>query len=224
MSKNQAKEKEICFDEIDHFSKQDQAERLADSFSKISQEYDKVKSVDIQTLQFKSSDIPNISVKTVEKLWMSVKTCKATIKDDLPAIIFNRFSKQLSEPITMPINSCIQKGIWPNILKNEIVTAVPKIYPSIKIENLRNKTGLLTLNKITERCIGELMLKDMKKKKLYVSQYANQKGIGIQHYLINMIDRILLALDNCANGEVKAVIATLIDWKQAFPRQCPRHS
>ena len=32
VSKDQAKEKEICVDEIDHLSKQDQAERLADSF------------------------------------------------------------------------------------------------------------------------------------------------------------------------------------------------
>ena len=65
------------------------------------------------------------------------------------------------------------------------------------------------------------MLKDMKDK-LDTSQYANQKGIGIQHYLINMIDRTLKALDNSASGEAKAVIATLVHWKQAFPRQCPR--
>ena len=65
------------------------------------------------------------------------------------------------------------------------------------------------------------MLKDMKGK-LDVSQYANQKGIVIQHYLINMIDRIQLALDNSENGEVNDAIATLIDWKQAFPRQCSK--
>ena len=102
----------------------------------------------------------------------------------------------------MFINSCIQKGIWPNIYKSEIVTPIPNIYSPIKDENLRNISGLLTLYKITERCIAELMHKDMKEK-LDVSQYANQKGIGIQHYLINMIYGILLALDNSANGEVK---------------------
>ena len=59
----------------------------------------------------------------------------------------------------------------------------------MKIDKLINISGLLTLNKIAEKCIAELMLKDMKAK-LDVSQYSNQKGIGIQHFLVNMIDRI----------------------------------
>ena len=37
-----------------------------------------------------------------------------------------------------------------------------------------------------------------------------------------MIDRILEALDRNAKGESCAVLATLVDWKQAFPRQCPK--
>ena len=65
------------------------------------------------------------------------------------------------------------------------------------------------------------MLEDMKTN-LDPSQYANQKGIGIQHYLIGMLNRILVALDRNSKGEVKAVIATYVDWKQAFPRQCPK--
>ena len=57
------------------------------------------------------------------------------------------------------------------------------------------------------------MISDMKAK-LDLSQYSNQKGMRIQHYLINMFDRILVALDNISGGEVKAVIATYVDWKQ----------
>ena len=45
--------------------------------------------------------------------------------------------------------------------------------------------------------------------------------MGVQHYLINMLDRILVALDNNSKGEVKAVIATYVDWKQALPKLCP---
>ena len=36
-----------------------------------------------------------------------------------------------------------------------------------------------------------------------------------------MINRILTALDNNSNREVFAVVANLIDWSKAFPRQCP---
>lgn len=54
------------------------------------------------------------------------------------------------------------------------------------------------------------------------SQYANQKGLSLQHYLIKMIDKILSDTENRYMGEVNAVIATLYDWKEAFPRQCPK--
>ena len=86
---------------------------------------------------------------------------------------------------------------------------------------MRNISGLLSLNKIAEQCISKLIISDMKGK-LDPKQYANQKGIGIQHYLVSMLNRILTALDNSSKGEAKAVIATLVDWKQAFPRQCPK--
>ena len=42
------------------------------------------------------------------------------------------------------------------------------------------------------------------------SQYGNQKGMSIQHYLINIINQILE--DEHSNStEVTAVLATLID-------------
>ena len=44
----------------------------------------------------------------------------------------------------------------------------------------------------------------------------------INHYLINMINRILTATDTNSSNKAFAVIASYIDWKQAFPRQCPK--
>ena len=54
------------------------------------------------------------------------------------------------------------------------------------------------------------------------SQYGNEKGIGTQHYLIKMINRILTCLDTNNSKEAYAVISQLIDWRQAFDRQCPK--
>ena len=53
-------------------------------------------------------------------------------------------------------------------------------------------------------------------------QYGNRKGKSINHYLIQMIHRIHSALDNNSKRETFAVIASLIDWSEAFPRQCPK--
>ena len=65
------------------------------------------------------------------------------------------------------------------------------------------------------------MLSDMEAK-LDPSQFGNRKGKSINHYLILMIHRILTALDNNSKGEIFAVVANLIDWSKAFPRQCPK--
>ena len=89
------------------------------------------------------------------------------------------------------------------------------------VEDLRNISGLLTFNKVAEKMIAELIIQDMSET-LDPSQYANQKGLSLQHYLIKMIHRILSDTDNNSKGEVSAALATLFDWKEAFPRQCPK--
>ena len=78
----------------------------------------------------------------------------------------------------------------------------------------------MTLNKINESLIAELIVADMKEH-IDKSQYGNQKGLSIQHSLVNMIHKILT--DAHSNStEFTAVLATLIDWKDAFPNQCPK--
>ena len=54
------------------------------------------------------------------------------------------------------------------------------------------------------------------------AQYANQQGISLQHYLIEMIDVILTDTEDSEKGEANAVIASLFNWKEAFPRQGPK--
>ena len=44
----------------------------------------------------------------------------------------------------------------------------------------------------------------------------------MQHYLINMINKILTSLDRNNQHEAMAVIANYIDWSSAFDRQCPK--
>ena len=119
------------------------------------------------------------------------------------------------------INASLKQGKWPDIYKLEIVTPVPKEFPPKDVDQLRNISGLLNLDKVSEKIISKMIISDMKGK-MDPSQFANQKGLSIQHYLIKMIDRILEALDKNAKGESCAVLATMVDWKQAFPRQCPK--
>ena len=70
------------------------------------------------------------------------------MKGDVPARILKHFAKEISIPVTHVINTSIRQGCWPDIFKLEIVTPVPKVYPPKNIDDLRNISGLLNLDKL----------------------------------------------------------------------------
>ena len=132
-----------------------------------------------------------------------------------------QFAAYLADPFTDIVNTSIRRGEYPQIYKFEVCTPVPKCYPPKDTSQIRNISGLLNFDKQMEKLISELIISDMSLK-IDPSQYGNQKGVSIQHYLINMIHRILTVLDTNTQRETFAVIASMIDWNNAFPRQCPK--
>ena len=157
-------------------------------------------------------------------MWLiltQLKTNKATVPGDFPAKLIKLFAAYLAEPFAVIVNTSVRRGEYPKIYKFEISTPVPKKYPPKNTSEIRNISGLLTWDKIMEKMFSELMISDMKLK-MDPKQYGNQKGLSVQHYLIDMIHRILTALDSHSEKESFAVIASLIDWNNAFPRQCPK--
>ena len=65
----------------------------------------------------------------------------------------------------------------------EMVTPAPKVFPPTKIEDLRKISGLKNFSKIAEKIFGNIMIVDMTKSR-DVSQYGNEKGVSVNHYLI----------------------------------------
>ena len=206
---------------IKEFSDEEQAELIANNFAEVSQEYDKLKRDDIDIPEFDESDIPYITETDVRKTLDEIDTNKSNVDGDVPSKILKQFSSYLALPFANVLNSAIRQGCWPTILKLEIVTPVAKVNPPQNLDQLRNISGLLNFDKIAEKILSKLIIGDMKSK-LDPAQYANQKGLSIQHYLVKMIDRILQAVETGSKSESVAVLATLVDWKQAFPRQCPK--
>ena len=96
------------------------------------------------------------------------------------------------------------------------------MFPPNNPSQLRKISGTKNFSKISEKIITEFMISDMKEK-LDPSQYGNQKGMSVQHYLIKMLNKILTVLDKIHSAsESMAVILNLVDWRQAFDRQCPK--
>ena len=112
-------------------------------------------------------------------------------------------------------------GEYPDSYKLEIVTPVPKCFPPQVTKDLRKIAGTPNFSRIFEKFLAEIMINDMKNSR-DPSQYGNTKGVSTQHYLIKMVDRILTVLDTNNQSEAYAVIIQLIDWSQAFDRQCPK--
>ena len=77
---------------------------------------------------------------------------------------------------------------------------------------------MMNLSKILEKVICEHLVEDLKKT-LDKSQFANQKGQSMNHYLVMMIDKILRSLDGASKGEAAAALVTLLDFSKAFDRQ-----
>ena len=100
-------------------------------------------------------------------------------------------------------------------------TPVPKIHPPQSTSDVRNISGLLTFDKVMEKLLSQLILADMKPF-MDPTQYGNERGLSIDHYLVNIVQRILSVLDNSHRGDKTAVILNLIDWNNAFPRQNPK--
>ena len=173
-SYDQKKSDPIIIEELKNLSSQDQADKIAENFSKISQEYDPLQEKDIIIPEYDISSVPNFHPSDVENNFLKIKTNKSVPEGDIPPKLIKLFAKELSTPFCDILNTIIKLGQWPNLYKKELVTPIPKIFPPQQISDLRNITGLLTFDKIAEKMISTLMISDMEKS-IDPSQYANKK-------------------------------------------------
>ena len=97
----------INIDEISHLSDQQQAEIIAEKFSSIQNEYEPIKSENINIPPFTQDDIPQFHPSQVWFHLAKLKTNKATVSGDLPAKRIKQFAAYLAEPLTDVINTSI---------------------------------------------------------------------------------------------------------------------
>ena len=206
----------IQVSDISHLSSQEQADLLADHFSSISREYDPLLSSDIQYPDIPDGSTPRFEARQVMQYLSQIKTNKSNINGDIPARIIKDYSYYISKPFTHLLNTIVQRGEYPNIWKMEVQTPIAKVHPPSHVTQLRNISGLLNFDKVAQKIFGELMTEDMKSK-MDPAQYGNQKNTSTQHYLIIFLHEICKTLEAGKNEKI-AVIASFIDWKDAFPR------
>ena len=132
---------EIDVESIRDLSVDEQAEKIAENFASISQEYEELKSEDIKIPSFSYQEIPQFNEKEVREALQNMDANKSNVRGDIPAKVLKACAESLAMPISDLINTCMTQGIWPDIFKIEVVTPVPKVNPPKDINQLRNISG-----------------------------------------------------------------------------------
>ena len=137
---------------------------------------------------------------------------------DLPIQIIYELSNFLTLLLTPIINIMFEQGRYPELWKKEVITPAPKVYPTLNVKQLRPISGLINFAKITDRILAEYMTSDMSTNRDR-HQYGNEKGISVNHYLINLIHKVLTFVDKNSASEKFTAVLMMLDWSQAFERQ-----
>ena len=210
-------EEQVQVAELKDFSDKEQVEIIAKSFAQISQEFQPLNRDEIQYPSFNEHDFPTISETDVLRVLEDLNISKSERKGDIPARILKHFSKYFSKPIAAILNNSIRKGVWAEFQKVELVTPIGKVSNPKTVKDLRPISCLMTITKIMEKIVCKYVVNDLKNN-LDISQFAGQKGLSTEHYLVKMIDRILGYLDRNSTDESCAVLTTFLDFSQAFNR------
>ena len=210
----------VLIPELEGKSDKSQAEIIADHYAEISNSFEPLNKEDFQEFLTKNSSSlpPTVEIGSVVQKIKSMNKKAATLEGDIPMKVIAEFAEELAFPLSNIVNESLIQGVYPKMWKIETVTPVPKVYPAEKLTQLRKISGLVNFSKVTDKIIAEYLTEDMARSR-DISQYGNEKGLSIEHYLIKMLHKILCTVDKNSKNEAFAVILSMIDWAQAFDRQ-----
>ena len=142
-----------------------------------------------------------------------MKTAKKTssVSGDIPAVLYDKFPRQLAGIATRIFNQISQDMQWPRAWATEFVTVFPKNSHSSTPGECRNISCTNFLSKLYESFILQRARDEVTPKS---KQFGGEPGCGKEHFLVKAMDKITEALeDNRA-----AVELTSVDFSKAFNR------
>jgi hypothetical protein len=154
---DQLKTENVNVEDICHLTDLEQVELIADSFSKVSNQYTPIDPEQIHLNPENEKPVPVIQAHEVHEYLKRIKTNTSTVKDDIPAKIIKEFAPELSAPLADILDCMVRRGEYNNIWKIEMVTPAPKVYPPATVNDLRKISGLKNFSKIAEKFFGNSM-------------------------------------------------------------------
>ena len=128
--------------ETENLDDHQSAERIAEHFSQISQEFPPLEinllPERVQTkLSSESSSPPIINSYDVYKKITSAKKPRSGVPGDLPRVIVQEFAPELATPVQSIVQNILQSGQWPTQWKKEWVTPIGKIPVPLTEDDIR---------------------------------------------------------------------------------------
>ena len=199
------------------------ADRIAQKFADISQEFPAISTKDLPTRVFqnikngKSQQKPFISRKLIEDQIKTSKVTKGGVPGDIPVKLSKEFGPEMAIPAQKIFNKVVQTGKWPQRWKTEMGIALNKMKP--ESPESESDLRIISLTPFLSKTLEKIVLKWLLHyvgDKIDWKQYGGIRGSSTSHYLIDFITFILYNQDL---KEPRAVLAAMVDFEKAFNRQ-----
>ena len=206
---------------------QEAADKIAEHFSKISQEYPplnqetlpervKVKVGNPET----ESKMPTLSEHEVYTKICDANKPKSGVPGDLPRRLVSEFAPELSTPVCAIFNNILKsakQGVaeWPATWHQEFGTPLQKVSDPQTEDDLRIISLTPFFSKVMEKFVVNWLMTFIGGK-LDPKQFGGLKGNSISHYMIELVNFILYNQDY---DLPIAVLVCSVDFAKAFNRQ-----
>ena len=185
------------------------AECLADHFNGISCEFEGLDPDSVP--QTFSSPVQVLTREAVTARLSHFKKPKSMVKHDIFPALVNEAAPYLSGPLTHIFNTISSTSTWPLRWKEEFVTPIPKKSVPESLNDLRNISCTALFSKVYESFVLGWLSEQVG---MRANQLGGMKGAGTEHYLVELFQLILEALEDPR----AASVLTSIDYAKAFNR------
>ena len=134
----------------------------------------------------------SIIIYELKQAFFSLKTNKSPRYDEISSNVIKNCFSELNDPLKYLFEKTIEKGIFPDTLKNARVTPVFTGGDPSDISSYRPISVLPCFSKILECIIYNRLYKYLTSEKLlYSKQFGFQSGLSTEHPIVKLVDQII---------------------------------